>query len=103
MKTLTSYIRTVTILFIAIFLITCSDEKNKQAYQVLAQGDSNSSTLEVKEWPVPWEGTRPRDPYVAPGGKVWFCGQQGNYLAYFDPGFIGRLRRPYTVTVVTLV
>ncbi len=85
MNTLKRTIHTVTILLIAIFLITCSDKKNKQADRILAQVGSSSSTLEVKEWPVPWEGTRPRDPYVAPDGKVWFCGQAGNYLASFDP------------------
>ena len=40
----------------------------------------------IKEWPVPWGETRPRDPYVDPVTKrVWFCGQVGNYLAYLDP------------------
>ena len=39
----------------------------------------------VKEWKVEWGG-RPRDPYVAPDGKVWFVGQAGNYVAHFDPG-----------------
>jgi virginiamycin B lyase len=44
-----------------------------------------ASTVEIKEWPVPWKGTRPRDPYVAPDGKVWFVGQQGDYVAEFNP------------------
>lgn len=39
----------------------------------------------LQEWTVPWDGTRPRDPYVAPDGKVWFCGQAGNYIAYLEP------------------
>ena len=26
----------------------------------------------IEEWEVPWEGSRPRDPYVAPDGGVWF-------------------------------
>jgi virginiamycin B lyase len=34
---------------------------------------------------VPWPDTRPRDPSVAPDGRVWFVGQTGNYLARFDP------------------
>jgi virginiamycin B lyase len=38
----------------------------------------------VQEWKVEWGG-RSRDPYVAPDGKVWFVGQAGNYIAYFDP------------------
>ncbi len=48
---------------------------------IAAQGN----TPAVKEWEVPWPTSRPRDPYVAPDGRVWFVGQQGNYLAVFDP------------------
>lgn len=39
----------------------------------------------IQEWQVPWARTRPRDPFVAPDGRVWFSGQLGNYLAVFDP------------------
>jgi virginiamycin B lyase len=38
----------------------------------------------LREWEVEWGG-RVRDPYVAPDGRVWFVGQQGNYIANFDP------------------
>src|SRR2546428_7421456 len=38
----------------------------------------------INEWPVPWERTRPRDPFVASDGRVWFVGQEGHYLAVFD-------------------
>ena len=42
--------------------------------------------LDIKEWPVPWDRTRPRDPYVDPTtGRIWFCGQAGNYIAYLVP------------------
>ena len=44
------------------------------------------SKLEIKEWEVPWKKTRPRDPYVDQKGRVWFCGQTGNYIAYLEPG-----------------
>lgn len=44
-----------------------------------------AAPLAVQEWTVPWEGTRPRDPYVAPNGLVWFVGQAGNYVANLDP------------------
>ena len=43
------------------------------------------SSPRIQEWQVPWAGTRPRDPFVAPDGRVWFSGQLGNYLAVFDP------------------
>jgi virginiamycin B lyase len=50
------------------------------AGRVSAQGP-----VDIKEWPVPWERTQPRDPYVAPDGKVWFVGQAGDYLANLAP------------------
>lgn len=39
----------------------------------------------IREWQVPWEETRPRDPYVGPLGHVWFVGQRGDYIASLDP------------------
>ncbi len=39
----------------------------------------------IDEWDVPWEGSRPRDPYVAPDGRVWFVGQTADYVARLDP------------------
>jgi virginiamycin B lyase len=48
--------------------------------------------IEITEWPVPWENTRPRDPYVDTAGRVWFVGQKGNYIAYFAP-LNGRYKR----------
>jgi virginiamycin B lyase len=29
---------------------------------------SDTKPAEIKEWPVPWANSRPRDPYVAPDG-----------------------------------
>jgi virginiamycin B lyase len=42
-------------------------------------------SVEIEEWDVPWEGSRPRDPYVAPDGMVWFVGQTADYAARLDP------------------
>lgn len=36
------------------------------------------------DWEVPFGG-RPRDPYVAPDGSVFFVGQAGNYIGRLDP------------------
>lgn len=47
--------------------------------------DAEGATPKIREWEVPWERTRPRDPYVAPDGRVWFVGQRGDYVAVFDP------------------
>ena len=41
--------------------------------------------VEIREWTVPWERTRPRDPHMDGRGRVWFVGQAGNYIAYLDP------------------
>ena len=41
--------------------------------------------IDITEWEVPWEGTRPRDPYTESATRVWFCGQEGEYLAMLDP------------------
>ena len=46
---------------------------------------ANPVQLEIKEWPVPWSDTRPRDPDVAPNGVIWLVGQGGDYAARFDP------------------
>jgi virginiamycin B lyase len=43
-----------------------------------------AQALDVREWPVEWEG-RPRDPAVDADGHVWFVGQAGNYIGVFDP------------------
>ena len=40
--------------------------------------------FDMKEWPIE-RGGRSRDPYVAPDGKVFFAGQQGNYVGSIDP------------------
>ena len=39
----------------------------------------------LQEWLVPYEESRPRDPAVAPDGRVWFVGQRTGYLAVLDP------------------
>lgn len=51
----------------------------------LAAESTAPATVSITEWPVPWPDTRPRDPYLAPDGKVWFVGQGGDYAAWFDP------------------
>lgn len=50
-----------------------------------AAGGPAPAAPEIKEWPVPWDNSRPRDPYVGPEGNVWFVGQRGHYVAVLDP------------------
>ena len=40
--------------------------------------------VNITEWKVPWENTRPRDPYVDQQNRVWFVGQTGDYIAVLD-------------------
>lgn len=68
--------------------------------------DAPAGAARIQEWTVPWPDTRPRDPYVAPDGRIWFVGQAGNYLAVFDPKDESFARhdlpegtRPHTVVV----
>src|SRR5919201_3341689 len=62
------------------------------AARVNAQQAQTVAPLSVTEWKVPWANSRPRDPYVAADGKVWFVGQAGNYIANLDPA-TGEFRR----------
>lgn len=42
-------------------------------------------TVEITEWPVPWENSRPRDPWVGGPEKIWFVGQRADYVATLNP------------------
>ncbi|HET6680905.1 MAG TPA: hypothetical protein VFG84_06865 [Gemmatimonadaceae bacterium] len=47
---------------------------------------AQTNPVTITEWEVPWGAdTRPRDPYVAPDGRVFFVGQAGNYVAALEP------------------
>ena len=46
---------------------------------------AQTNPIEIEEWAVEWEDTRPRDPAVADDGRIWFVGQAGDYAAVFDP------------------
>ncbi len=66
----------------------------------------SADTVRLHEWTVPWEKTRPRDPAVDPSGRVWFVGQEGNYVARLEPA-TGKFTRieidpgtnPHTVNI----
>ncbi|MDT8410232.1 MAG: lyase [Wenzhouxiangellaceae bacterium] len=46
---------------------------------------AQTNPIEIEEWTVEWENTRPRDPSLADDGRVWLVGQAGDYAAVFDP------------------
>ncbi|MFV1987522.1 MAG: lyase [Gemmatimonadota bacterium] len=49
-------------------------------------GEAQETSLPViEEWTVPYPESRPRDPMVAPDGRVWFVGQTADYAAVLDP------------------
>ena len=41
--------------------------------------------VDITEWTVPWENTRPRDPAVGDAENIWFVGQQGHYVGHLNP------------------
>jgi virginiamycin B lyase len=55
------------------------------AIMAAVPASAQDGALEPKEWTVPWERTRPRDPVMDQAGRVWFVGQTGNYVAYLEP------------------
>ena len=42
------------------------------------------ATIDIKEWEVPYEKSRPRDPFAKSEDSVWFVGQKTGYLAHLD-------------------
>jgi virginiamycin B lyase len=65
-----------------------------------------AQSVPLREWAVPWKDSRPRDPVADASGRVWFVGQQGNYVATLDPTS-GQFKRyeidagtfPHSVTI----
>jgi virginiamycin B lyase len=62
------------------------------AVVLLCSAGDSAAQVPIKEWPVPYPDSRPRDPYVDSQNRVWFVGQKGNYLAYLEPSS-GNFRR----------
>lgn len=52
---------------------------------LLAVASASGDVVQISEWLVPWDRSRPRDPYVDAGGRVWFVGQRGHYVANLTP------------------
>ncbi len=40
--------------------------------------------VDIREWEVPYENTRPRDPFAFDAMSVWFVGQRGGYLGHLN-------------------
>lgn len=50
-----------------------------------ASAAENDAPVEITEWDVPWENSRPRDPWVGGENTIWFVGQRSHYVARLDP------------------
>ncbi|MFQ5563666.1 MAG: lyase [Parvularculaceae bacterium] len=51
---------------------------------VPARPAAETTTVDIKEWRVPWENARPRDPFAESASSVWFVGQRAGFLARLD-------------------
>ena len=45
---------------------------------------AGADPIEITEWTVPYETSRPRDPFAVSADSVWFVGQRAGYLARLD-------------------
>jgi len=71
--------RSITVIVIILFaLVGCAPTRGQGASHTM-------NPVSIQEWLVPWEQSRPRDPYVDRHGLVWFVGQRGDYIARLDP------------------
>ena len=51
---------------------------------MLSPVEGDAADLDIREWQVPYEASRPRDPFAASETSVWFVGQRSGYLAHLD-------------------
>lgn len=49
-----------------------------------AMGASADEPVDIREWKVPYEQSRPRDPFAHNETSVWFVGQRSGYLAHLN-------------------
>ncbi|WP_454061912.1 Vgb family protein [Candidatus Nitrospira salsa] len=68
----------IIVWFSLVAFLSCAAAESKQVHV-------GKNPVDIMEWTVPWEQTRPRDPYVDQDHRVWFVGQQGDYVAMFEP------------------
>lgn len=71
----------ISIFLLLLFLVPGTDLDAQTGSS--SEGIQSQNPLEITEWKVPWDG-RPRDPFVAPDGNIFFVGQQTHYVGHFD-------------------
>lgn len=50
-----------------------------------ATASAQADTVDIREWLIPWENSKPGGPFVDQAGRVWFASQSGNYIANMSP------------------
>jgi virginiamycin B lyase len=45
---------------------------------------NENETVDIREWEVPYESSRPRDPFAYEASSVWFVGQRAGYIAHLN-------------------
>lgn len=71
--------------FLLIFALLGCSEQTESEQNASSEGETTDIVKTVDEWSVPWDDAWSRDPNVAPDGNVYFVGQFGDYVGYFDP------------------
>lgn len=56
------------------------------AFSLLATAGytQDDAEIDIREWRVPYDESRPRDPFAESADSVWFVGQRAGYLANLD-------------------
>ena len=73
-----------SILIILAFLFPAWETEEETTTRKHSPVIDDHHLLDITEWRVPWDG-RPRDPYVAPDGTIYFVGQRTHYVGHFNP------------------
>ena len=84
MNTMRSALFITTLPGVLLIMAACNTAGAQETSAGETAADHNTA-VQITEWPVPWAASRPRDPYLAPDGQVWFVGQSDDYAARFNP------------------
>lgn len=78
----------VVVALMAAAVWTAAEPRDRAAAigAALAAAEADAAlALDIHEWPVPWPNTRPRDPAVAPDGRIWWVDAAAGFLGVYDP------------------
>lgn len=54
------------------------------AFFALSEAKSADVSVDIREWKVPFENSRPRDPFAHEASSIWFVGQRTGYIAHLN-------------------